>query len=74
MRFSRMAALTASSSAADPEKVCAKALAENNRTAHASNFMNAPYAVRMDSDLSPEIAACAAASRAMGTRYGEQET
>ena len=32
------------------------------------------YAVRMVSDLSPEIAACAAASRAIGTRYGEQET
>jgi hypothetical protein len=27
-----------------------------------------PYAVRMDSDLSPEIAACAAASLAIGTR------
>ena len=32
------------------------------------------YAVRMVSDLSPEMAACAAASRAMGTRYGEQDT
>ena len=32
------------------------------------------YAVRMVSDLSPEIAACAAASRAIGTRYGEHET
>jgi len=32
------------------------------------------YAVRMVSDLSPEMAACAAASRAIGTRYGEQET
>lgn len=34
-----------------------------------------PYAVRMDSEWSaPAMAACAAASRAMGTRYGEQET
>ena len=32
------------------------------------------YAVRMASDLSPEMAACAAASRAIGTRYGEQDT
>jgi hypothetical protein len=32
------------------------------------------YAVRIASDLSPEIAACAAASLAIGTRYGEQET
>ncbi len=32
------------------------------------------YAVRIDSALSPEIAACAAASRAIGTRYGEHET
>ena len=32
------------------------------------------YAVRIASDLSPEIAACAAANLAIGTRYGEQET
>ena len=32
------------------------------------------YAVRIVSVLSPEIAACAAASRAIGTRYGEQDT
>jgi len=32
------------------------------------------YAVRVDSDLSPEIDACAAASLAIGTRYGEHET
>ena len=32
------------------------------------------YAVRCVSLLSPLIAACAAASRAIGTRYGEQET
>ena len=32
------------------------------------------YAVRMASDLSPEMAACAAARRAIGTRYGEQLT
>ena len=32
------------------------------------------YAVRMVSDLSPEMAAWAAARRAIGTRYGEQET
>jgi hypothetical protein len=33
-----------------------------------------PQAVRMASDLSPEIAACAAANLAIGTRYGEQDT
>src|SRR5438094_1519970 len=34
-----------------------------------------PYAVRIISDLSPPaIAACAAASLAIGTRYGEQDT
>ena len=32
------------------------------------------YAVRIASDLSPEIAACAAASLAIGTRYGEHDT
>lgn len=33
------------------------------------------YAVRVDSVLSvPAIAACAAARRAIGTRYGEQDT
>ena len=32
------------------------------------------YAVRCISDLSPEIAACAAARRAIGTRYGEHDT
>ncbi len=32
------------------------------------------YAVRCISALSPEMAACAAASRAIGTRYGEQLT
>ena len=32
------------------------------------------YAVRWVSDLSPVMAACAAASRAIGTRYGEHET
>src|SRR5438445_10937072 len=32
------------------------------------------YAVRCASDLSPLIAACAAARRAMGTRNGEQDT
>ena len=32
------------------------------------------YAVRIASDLSPLIAACAAASLAIGTRYGEHET
>jgi hypothetical protein len=31
-------------------------------------------AVRIISDLSPAIAACAAARRAIGTRYGEHET
>lgn len=33
-----------------------------------------PYAVRVISDLSPAIAACAAANLAIGTRYGEQLT
>ena len=37
-------------------------------------FSRPRYAVRVVSDLSPLIAACAAASRAMGTRYGEQDT
>jgi hypothetical protein len=39
-------------------------------------FSPATYyqAVRIASDLSPEMAACAAANLAMGTRYGEQDT
>jgi hypothetical protein len=36
--------------------------------------LTAPYAVRIVSALSPLIAACAAASRAIGTRYGEHDT
>ncbi len=32
------------------------------------------YAVLCDSDVSPEIAACAAANLAIGTRYGEHDT
>jgi len=36
--------------------------------------MKAYYAVRIRSDLSPEMAACAAASRAIGTRYSEHDT
>jgi hypothetical protein len=34
----------------------------------APGITNVNYAVRMVSDLSPEMAACAAASRAIGTR------
>ena len=40
----------------------------------ATVLLSEAYAVRGVSLLSPEIAACAAARRAIGTRYGEQET